>query len=169
MDYSGTFGGTATFHCRFAFLTLDKKQMATFVGAIGMHVTCFAALVALRHNIVGDSFAQAVVKNKVFSDEFAFQPFGFDLARVLYDSAFELVYVFKPFVFEISAGLFATDSASAIHQEFFVLFMCGKLFFDNGQTFSKSVHIGFDGIGKMTYLAFVMVSHIDHNGIWIFK
>jgi hypothetical protein len=46
--------------------------MATFVGAIGVNVARLATLMTLRNNIIGDSFAQAMVENKVFSNEFAF-------------------------------------------------------------------------------------------------
>jgi hypothetical protein len=51
---------------------LDKKQVTTFIGTIRMHVARSTTLMALRNNIVGDSFAQAVIENKVFTYEFTF-------------------------------------------------------------------------------------------------
>jgi hypothetical protein len=61
---------------------LDEQQMATFIGTIGMYVARRTALVA-GDDIVGDAFAETVVKNEVLADEFALQTFGFHLARIL--------------------------------------------------------------------------------------
>ena len=169
MNYCNTIRRTTSFHGGFTIFTLDKKQMTAFVDAIGMHITRFATLMALRHNIVCDSFAQAVIKNKIFAYKFTFQTFCFNLSRVFNNSAFKLIHVFKTFVFKIGAGFFASNAASAIHQEFFILFVLRKLRFNNRQTFSKSIHIGFYGFGKMANFTFIMIAHINHNGIWIFE
>src|SRR5690606_16298955 len=47
MYYFNTFLTTTVFHFHCTFFTLNKKQMAGFVGTIGVRVARFAALVAV--------------------------------------------------------------------------------------------------------------------------
>jgi hypothetical protein len=46
--------------------------MTTIVQTIGVIVARFSALMALRNDIVGNSFAQTMVENEILSDEFTF-------------------------------------------------------------------------------------------------
>ena len=69
--------------------------MTAVVQAIGVVVAWFSALVTLRHDVVGDAFAQTVIKHKILSDEFAFSAFFFNLLGIIDDAAFELKYVFE--------------------------------------------------------------------------
>src|SRR5690606_33886492 len=101
------------------------------IGAIRMIVARFAALMALRYDIVGDALAKSVVEYKILTDEFTYKTLFLYLARIFDDAAFKLVYVFETFVLEVRTCLFASDSACTIHQQFFIRFVFRKLLFDN--------------------------------------
>ena len=60
--------------------------------------------------------------------------FAADLAHVLYDSTFELVDVWKPFVLQVSTRFFAPDSASAIQHNVLV-FLIGQQVFSTSSDF----------------------------------
>ena len=47
MDYFNAFLATAVFHCLGTGWTLNEKQVAGFIGAIGVGVARFATLVAV--------------------------------------------------------------------------------------------------------------------------
>src|SRR5690606_31592186 len=60
IDYFNTFLTAAIFHRNFAFFTLNEKQVASFVGAIGMCIASFAALVAMANDIIRNPFPTAM-------------------------------------------------------------------------------------------------------------
>ncbi len=97
--------------------------MATVVGAVGVGVTRFAALVAVGNNLPVYAFAQPFVEHKIFADKFRLEVGRFDLAGIFQHAAMQLVHVFKSLVFQVGAGFFAADSASAIQQYFFIFFV----------------------------------------------
>src|SRR6056297_707144 len=134
-----------------------------------MGVASFATLMAMRYHLIGNAFPPSVVKNKVFAHKFIFQVSIVHLSGVLNNPAFQLVHIFKALVFVIGTGFFAADTSGAVHDQFFVFFMLGKVLFNNVQRITKSIYIGCDGIFKMPYLAFVMVAHIYQNGILVFN
>src|SRR5690554_655530 len=105
--------------------------MATVISAIGMVVARFAALVATGNNIRSDALAQAMVKHKVFSNKFTFQFFGFYLAGIFNNTSFKLIDIFEAFVLKKGTCFFTTYASGAIHQKVFVLFVLGKLLFDD--------------------------------------
>ena len=72
MDGFLTFNRAAIFHDGFAIVALNEQQMATFIFTIRMIVARFSALVALRHDIVGNTFAQTVIEYEILTDELAF-------------------------------------------------------------------------------------------------
>ena len=65
-----TFWGAAVLVQGPAFLTLDEEQVAILIGAVGMGIAGFSALVALGDYVTGDAFTYTLVKNKVFPQEF---------------------------------------------------------------------------------------------------
>src|SRR6187402_612194 len=116
--------------------------MASIILTIGVIVARFSALVALRNNIVCNSFAQAIIKNKILSNELAFQTFCFNLFGVIDDSTFQLENIFETLVFEISTCFLTTNSTCTIHHQVFVFFVVLKLLVDYWQTFPESFNIG---------------------------
>jgi hypothetical protein len=92
----------AVFHLSLASLTLNEEQVAGVVYAIGMGIGRVSALVANRNDVRGDAFAAAFVKNKVFADEFVFDPLFFAVVGVFDDATFELVNICKTAVLEPS-------------------------------------------------------------------
>jgi hypothetical protein len=68
--FLGTLRRAATVVFGFAFFALNEKQMTPVVGAVGMGVAGFSALVAVGDNLAVHAFAQPFVEYKVFTDEF---------------------------------------------------------------------------------------------------
>src|SRR5688572_12571120 len=97
--------------------------MASFVGAVGVSIASFAALVALANNIIRNPLPTAMVKNKIFPDKFILKPQIFNLPRIFNNAALQLKYIFKTFVFVICTGLFTPDSSRTVHHQFFIFFV----------------------------------------------
>ena len=96
--------------------------MAAIVFAIGVVIAQRATLVAFRNDIASNALAQTLIEHKVFANKFAIQTLSLNLPGIFDNTAFELKNVFKTFVLEIGAGFFATNAASAIHQNIFIGF-----------------------------------------------
>ena len=148
--------------------TLNKEQMTGFVAAVGVVVVGLPALVALGNNIGTDAFAQPLIKNKIFADKLIGQVLGLGLPRVFNNSAFQLIYLLKPFVAEIGRGLFAADAPGALEQNRF-LFLSFQYFFHHRQAVSKRIDIGANGSFKVPNFRFIMVSHINHHRIGVLQ
>src|SRR5690606_19726160 len=97
--------------------------MASFVCTIGMNVERFSTLVAMRNNIIANTLCPTVVKYKVLSQILVFKILGFYLSGIFYNTSFQLVNIFKSFMFEVSTRLFATNAASTIHHQVFIFLM----------------------------------------------
>ena len=94
--------------------TLNKQQIAGFVGTIYVCVGGLPALVALRNDIVGDVLTQALVKNEILATEFIGKVLLRNLACVVNDAAVKLVHVLEAVVLEVGGGLFAANASCAI-------------------------------------------------------
>src|SRR5688572_28680976 len=77
---------TAVFHLHFTFITLNKQQVAIIIGTIGVIVAWLTALMAFGNDIFRNPFAQALIKNKIFPDEFGRKIFGLYLPYIINDS-----------------------------------------------------------------------------------
>ena len=66
---TGTGIGTAVLHLFFAAFTLNKQQMARFVGTVYMRITRSSALVTMSYDVVGNALSSAFVKHKVFPNK----------------------------------------------------------------------------------------------------
>src|SRR5690348_17283064 len=93
--------------------------MAAVVGTIYMRVAQLAALVAFCNNIFGNSFAQPVIENKIFTNEFRREMLLFDFIGIVNNAAFQMKNIFKTMVQHVSAGFLTTDSAGTIHDDIF--------------------------------------------------
>jgi hypothetical protein len=78
--------GTTILHFVFAFITLDKKQMAGIVFAISMSISSRTTLVTNRNNIPRNSLAPTLIKNKILSYKFIIESLFFAIVCVLDDS-----------------------------------------------------------------------------------
>ncbi len=138
--------------------------MASVIRAIHMPVGGCSALVALCDDLTGNTLTEALVEDKVHTLKLIGQPFLFRLVCVFDDPSVELVHLFESAVLHIRARFFAANAACAIHDDGFV-FLRFQHFGHQGQRLPESRHIGAQGPFKMPHFAFVVVAHIDHNGI----
>ena len=132
-----------------------------------MGVARFAALMTVGDDVVGNAFATPIIENEIFPYKFIFQLPLFDLSGVIDDAAFELVHLFKPLVLVVRARLFTADAAGSVHDQFFILLMIRQILFNNIQRIAESIHVGRDGVLKMSDFAFVVVAHIDQDCIGV--
>jgi len=145
---------------------LDEEEMAGVVGAVGVVITGLAALVAFGDDFVGDAFAKAFVEDEIFTDKFIGQAELLALAGIFDDAAFHHEHVVESFVQHVGAGFFAADTAGAIHDDIAVFFVFEQLF-DMGECFAEGDYFGEDGLMEMTDFAFVVVAHIDDDGVGV--
>ncbi len=143
---------------------LDKQDVAVFVGAVGMIVVGRAALVAAGDNGIADPLAQPLIEYEIFTDKLVGQTLCLHLPGVFDDAAFELENILKTLVLQVSAGFFAADAAGAVHHDVFVFLICQE-FRHVGQFLAESIHIGCNSAFEMADFAFVMVAHINQDGI----
>src|SRR5690606_12399134 len=139
--------------------------MAGLVGTVYMGIARGSALVALRNNMIGNPLAPAVVEHKVFAQKLVFQFLFPHLARIFYDTPFQLVHILKAFVLIIGTGLFTADPSRTVLHYILALLMFGKVSFYDIQGIPKSIHIRGYGIFKMSYFALIVVAHIYQHGI----
>jgi hypothetical protein len=64
---------TAFFVSTFTFGTLDKQQMAQFIGTVYMHVAWLSALVTMSDHLSVNGFAHTLVEHKIFTNKIWFQ------------------------------------------------------------------------------------------------
>ena len=76
-----------------------------------------------------------------------------------------MVNILKSLMFEVGAGFFATDPAGTIEQNFSVLLIC-KRFIHDLQGLTECVSIRTVCIFEMSDLTLIVVTHIDHQGIF---
>ena len=62
--------------------------MAKIIGAVGVLVARSAALMALGDDVWADAFAQALVEDEIFADEFVGKILFPHLARIFNNAAF---------------------------------------------------------------------------------
>src|SRR5438045_3687574 len=95
--------------------------MATTVGTIGVVICRFTTLVTFGNNIFRDPLPQPVIKNKVFTNELAFQSKFLCLSCIVDNPSFQVKYIFETIVQHKSGCFFATNAAGAIHDDVLVL------------------------------------------------
>src|SRR5690606_2428991 len=125
------------------------------------------ALMAMTDDLLSYFFSKAAIKNKILSQEFIGQMILFYFIGILYNTAFQVKYIFKSIVQHISAGFLAPDTSGAIHDDVLIL-----LFFEHiychGQLLTKCITGYFYGIFKMPHFIFIMIAHVNNYGIGIF-
>jgi hypothetical protein len=132
-----------------------------------MIVARSTALMANGNDILRDPFTKTLIKYKVFADKPVVQSVFFDLPGIFYDTAVELKHITESMVFHPGTGFFASYSSRAIHQKILILLVFHKIFYDL-KFFPEGIDIGANGMLEMTYLTFIMISHIHNNGIRVF-
>src|SRR2546423_2120964 len=98
MNKIQAFFAAATFIFFPAFITLYKKQMTCIINAIDMRISSLTALMAMSNDFIGNSFSQSLIKNKILSVKFIFNPFCFYFIDVINNSPFKMKNIFKSFV-----------------------------------------------------------------------
>jgi hypothetical protein len=98
----------------FAFIALDEQQVTIVVGAVGMFIAGFSALVATADHLAVYCFSQPVIENKILTNKFRRQLFFGYQPGIFDDTSVQLVYIFKSPVFQVSAGFLAPDAAGTI-------------------------------------------------------
>lgn len=114
----------------------------------------------MAYNVGGNSLAQPFIEYKIFSDEFVFKAALFYLTGILNNATVKLKHIPEALVFQPCAGLFTPYATCAVHQQVFV-FVFAQQFFGYLQFFAKSIHIGTQGIFKMSNFTFIVIAHIQ--------
>src|SRR5690606_3950989 len=125
-------------------------------------------LMTMRNDVGADTFAEALVEDKIFTYKFVFQTPGLYLPGVLDNTALKLEHIFKTAVFHVSACFFAANTAGAIHQDVFV-FLTGEKIGYHRKFFTKGGSVGRDGILKMPDFALVVVAHVHHDCVGVVR
>src|SRR5688572_17634135 len=97
--------------------------MAIIIRAVGMCVGFISTLVAHTDDLIAYPFAKPVIENKIFTDEFRLQSLSFKLTCIMDNTTLQLVNIFKPFVFQVCACLFAAYTSCAIQKDFLIFFI----------------------------------------------
>src|SRR5476651_1116021 len=129
---------------------LNKQQVADVVFAVGMVITRGAALVTMRDHVIRNTFAHALIKDKILAFKFNRQTLLFRPARIFNNAAFDVIHIFKPVVQHVSAGFFTADPASAVHDNF-LFFVFFQHINGHWQLIAESVRWHFDRFVEMPY------------------
>jgi hypothetical protein len=78
-----------------------------------------------------------------------------------------LIHLLKALVFIVRTGFFASDSTSAVHDQFPVFLVGRQFLFNYIEGFTERIHIRCDGIFKVADLTLIVVTHIYEQGIRI--
>src|SRR5262245_8508550 len=108
----------ASVHLGKAIFTLDKKLVALNVGAVAVRIGFVVAAVAVAYNIIRNALAKAVVKHKIFADEFCFKILLADFMSVLNNPSVKLIHIREPNMLQVSACFFAAYTARAVQNNF---------------------------------------------------
>ena len=90
-----------------------------------------------------------------------------DFLCILNDATVQVIHIFKSFKLKIGACFFATNTARAVHDHFFI-FMPFQVIDHQRQFLAEGIRIGAKRAVKSPHFAFIMIAHIHHNGIRIF-
>lgn len=96
--------------------------MTIRIGAIDLVIAFASALVTMRNDVVGDSFTEALIKYKIFTNEPGGKLVFFNLSRVIDDAAVQLVHVFESMMFQECTCFFTAHATGAVHQNFLLFF-----------------------------------------------
>src|SRR5258708_38468393 len=150
------------------FLTLDKEQVTAFSAAIGVGIGRFAALVTAGDDLPADTFAEAIVKDKILALELVFQPFLLYHVRIVDDPPFQVEDIGKTLVKQVGAGLltaYPTGTVRDIFAVFFVLQHVGG----HRQLLAEGIGGHFQRIFKMADLKLIVVAHIHDNTLGVLR
>ena len=75
--------------------TLYKKEVTSFIPAVGMCIGRLTTLVTAGDDIIRDTFSQPVIKYKIFSFEFIRKFFFLYHISILYDTTLEVKHILK--------------------------------------------------------------------------
>src|SRR3954463_2743112 len=114
----------------------------------------------------GNSLPQPIVEHEILTDKFTFKIILFDLFSIVYYAAFKMENIIKTIVKHISAGFFATYAPGTIHNNVFIFFILEHVN-SHWQLLPESIAGNFYRVYKMSHFIFIMVAHIDDNGIFI--
>src|SRR5688572_28368859 len=121
---------------------------------------------ANSNDIVRNSFSKALIEYKVFSDKLILKSVFLYLPCILDDSTIKLEYILEPLMPHPRARFFTTYSSCAIHQKILVFVLFHQVFHQL-EFLAKGIYIGTYRVLQMSYLAFVMISHIYYYRVLI--
>mmetsp|Transcript_32189 Transcript_32189/g.42443 ORF Transcript_32189/g.42443 Transcript_32189/m.42443 type:complete len:250 (+) Transcript_32189:914-1663(+) len=158
--------GTAT------VAALNEPDMALSVGTICMGIARCATLVALRKHIICDILTQALIKYVIFA--FKFRRHIFSLLRnclgIVDDSSIQALHIIKSkLLFHISTNFDASYSSSAVHHNWFILWMILKNLVHSIPGLAKVGCIHRQRFVKDTNICFVSVAAVQYHCIIVFK
>ena len=114
--------------------------------------------------MVADPFREPSVEHEILADVAVFEALLPDLACVFNDAPIELMHILEALVLEVGRGLFAANAARAIHDDVFLLLALEHVL-HNFDFLPERVDLGRDGPHEMPHLTFVMVAHVNQNGV----
>ena len=136
--------------------------MTTVVGAVGMGIAGFAALVATGDDLSVDGLAHSSIEDEVFPDEIGLETELTDVPGILQDPAVQLVHIPESVVFQIGTCLFAANAACAVKQQFGILLLLQQVG-HHRELFAEGIRLGTDGPLESSNLRFIVVAHVDHD------
>jgi len=147
---------------------LNKKEVAGLIAAVGMGVGGAAALVTAGNDLLADALSQAIVKDKVLAPELVFQSLFLYGVGIMDDASFQVKDVIETFMEQVGAGFFTANAARAVHDDvlFLMLFQHTG---GHGQLVPEGIGGYFQRLVEMSDLVFVMVPHVDDNGVRVVR
>ncbi len=140
--------------------------MATVIFAVGMAIAGRAALMAMRDNLIRDSFAHSLIKYKVFADKANGKPLRARATGVLNDATLNMPDFIETVVFHPGAGFLTTNTAGTVHHYLFIC-MFPQHFNRFWQLFTKRIRRDFQSIFEMADFILIVVAHINKDRVRI--
>ena len=134
--------------------------MAAFILTIGMSVCRLITLMAFCNDLIGDPFAQPVVKDKILSVEFIFNAFLFYCISIMNNAPLEVINIAKAAVKQICTCFFTTNAAGAKHHNWLALEVSRQIT-DGGWETAEMIDAQRDGVFERADLHLVIVSCIE--------
>jgi hypothetical protein len=129
-----------------------------------MCVAGLSTLMAVCNHIIGDPFAQALIEYEVFPNKLVLESLLTNLTSILNYAPVQLKYIRESNMFHPCARLFTADATGAIHHDVLVLLFSQQVAY-NLKLITKSVGIRTYRIAEMPHLTFIMIAHIDDDGV----
>ena len=142
--------------------------MAAIIFTVGMAVARRTALVAMRDNLIRYTFAHPLVKNKIFANKTHRQALLARLTGVFNNSALDMPDFVESVMFHPGTGLFTTNAAGAVHDDFFI-FMCLHHLDCFWQLLTEGICRNFERVFNVPHFILIVVTHVDKQCIGIVK